>query len=146
MPANTVDAGVYNYRLNGGATAVREYWQRSRQPSGDWLISSSRTAPGVEIAVEAQVTEGRVMSFEIAWRAAGQYEQLWEYRLAPDRVVVECVAGDAPSYCEELSFPAAGTAPLLFPLMRSGMRIVRIEGAILLAVFVAYTTTLMVGR
>ncbi len=38
-----------------------------------------------------------------------------------------------------------GTSAALFPLMRSGMRITRLEGAVLLAAFVAYTTLLLRG-
>jgi len=38
-----------------------------------------------------------------------------------------------------------GTSALLFPLMKSGMRVNRWEGGVLLALFLVYTTTLIAG-
>ena len=118
MPASIVDSGVYHYSLNGESTAVRERWQRRRHASGQWLVTSTRTAPGVEIAVEARVADGVVMSFEIGWLAQGKSELRWEYRLAPDRVLADCSAGDAPLRREEVAFPAGSKIALLSPLMR----------------------------
>ena len=58
--AGTGAAGAYRYLLNGEAAAVSETWAREDLPAGGQRITSRRSAPGVEIAVDAVVGEGRV--------------------------------------------------------------------------------------
>ncbi|MCB1702593.1 MAG: hypothetical protein H6985_18620 [Pseudomonadales bacterium] len=118
MPPGTPDSGVYHYRLNGEPVGVEERWQRHPQGSGACRISSSRSAPGVEIVVDALVAGAQVTQFEVVWRSDGQNELRSSYQLLADRVVVNRTVAGEQGQSEEVVFPAEGVAPLLFPLMR----------------------------
>ena len=130
--AELVDSGVYHYRLNGQETAVEERWQRRRHASGEWQVSSSRRAPGLEILVDARVNAGLVTSFDVAWCQPGSPDIHAEYGLAADRVVVSRRVSTEAAATEEVLLHVGAAPPLLFPLMRifTGPLIARLlEGA-----------------
>lgn len=118
MRASLIDSGVYHYRLNGEPAAVEERWQRHRLAGGDLRVSSSRSAPGVALTVDALVRDEQVRRFDVVWRAAGRPELRAAYSLSPQRVLVERRVGGAAAQAEELPLPPGQASPLLFPLMR----------------------------
>jgi len=138
VPTDFADSGVYHYLLNGQATQIREHWQRSRQPSGEWLVNSGRSAPGVNIEVEARVTAGLVTQFEVIWRAGEGPGLRAQYTLQDKAVDVARTEGAVTEH-EAVSLDSSKTAPLLSPLMRiyAGPLIARLlamggRGAVLL--------------
>jgi hypothetical protein len=111
------DSGVYHYRLNGQATQVREHWQRHRQAMGEWLVTSGRSAPGVNIEVEARMTEGLVTQFEVLWQADDRPERRAHYTAQDNAVEVVRTEGTVTER-ELVSLRSSKAAPLLSPLMR----------------------------
>lgn len=118
MSASTLESGAYEYRLNGALTPIRERWLRRRREGGGWLITSSRNAPGVELAVEATADAGRVTDFEVNWRGEGQPGITACYSLLPDRVSVTRSRGGQVTERREIEIAPGLQAPLLSPLMR----------------------------
>jgi hypothetical protein len=132
------DSGVYHYLLNGQATPVREHWRRHRQAAGEWLVTSGRSAPGVNIEVEAQMTEGLVTQFEVLWWADDRPELRAHYTAQDGAVEVVRTQG-AVTERERVSLGSSKAAVLLSPLMRiyAGPLIARLlamggHGAVLL--------------
>ena len=140
MPVSTdfSDSGVYHYLLNGQATQIREHWQRHRQATGEWLVNSGRSAPGVNIDGEARMTEGLVTQFEVLWQADDRSELRARYTAQDTAVEVDRTEG-AVTQREAISVDGTEAAPLLSPLMRiyAGPLIARLlamggQGAVLL--------------
>jgi hypothetical protein len=111
------DSGVYHYLLNGQATQIREHWQRHRQATGEWLVSSGRSAPGVNIEVEARMTEGLITLFEVIWQADDRPELRAHYTAQDGAVEVVRTEG-AVTERELASLGSSKAAALLSPLMR----------------------------
>jgi hypothetical protein len=111
------DSGVYHYLLNGQATQIREHWQRHRQATGEWLVTSGRSAPGVNIDVEARVTGGLVTQFEVLWQADDRPELRAHYTVQNNAVEVVRTNG-AVTERELVSSGSSKAAALLSPLMR----------------------------
>lgn len=112
------DRGIYHYLLNGEPTGIEERWQRHRQPSGDWLVNSSRRARGNHMEVDAWMSAGRVSRFELSWAPEEGEPVRAAYRLGDGAIKVSRHAGGLDPQEHEVSFPAANGAPLLSPLMR----------------------------
>lgn len=117
MSTSFTDNGVYHYLLNGQATRIREHWQRHRQPSGEWLVTSGRSAPGVNIEVEARVTGGLVTDFEVLWQAGERPELRAQYTLLDSAIEVVRTKGAVTEH-EAISLDSEKSAALLSPLMR----------------------------
>jgi hypothetical protein len=111
------DSGVYHYLLNGQATQIREHWQRHRQSTGEWLVTSGRSAPGVNIDVEARMTEGLVTQFEVLWQADDRPERRAHYTQQDDAVEVVRTEGTLTER-ELVSLGSSKATALLSPLMR----------------------------
>jgi hypothetical protein len=117
MRASVEENGTYLYLLNGEPTGIQEHWQRRQLAPGEWRISSTRRAPGVEIAVVAKLVDGLVTGFSVEWRGEGTRMQA-DYALLADRVRVERCHSGAATESMDIPFPDETLAPLLSPLMR----------------------------
>ena len=78
------ESGVYHYQLNGQPTAIEERWERRQQSPTQWLVNSSRVAPGVTIEVEARMVNGLVTQFQVVWRADEGPQLQAQYALQGD--------------------------------------------------------------
>lgn len=109
-------AGEYRYLLNGEATAITETWTRQALPGGQHRITSRRSAPGVEITVDAVLGRGLVTSCVITWQSDGtsvQADYVWrENTLDCLRLLDGSPVNEQQVACEQ------GDLLLLFPLMR----------------------------
>jgi hypothetical protein len=122
-------SGSYRYLLNGHPTAVTESWGIEGELATQCQISSLRIAPGVEIEVAAEVSEGKVQGFTSTWRSATEEAISAQYVLQTDRVLVTWRgAHSTTEEVIEIFHSGTSSAPLLFPLMRifSGPLIARI--------------------
>ena len=117
MRARGEDGGVYHYFLNDEPMPIKESWQRRQQSPGEWWVSSSREAAGVEIAVEASVVDALVSAFVVIWRSEGS-ELRAEYTLMADRVRVQRGRSGSAMQSFDISFSSEAPSPLLSPLMR----------------------------
>ena len=115
---NSADHGVYHYLLNGEAQAITEVWERRRLPSGEWLVQSSRRVPGLDIRVEARLTEGLVTGCELQWLAQGQDALIGSYTLNDNSLLVSRSDGAQALANENIEFDASTATPLLSPLLR----------------------------
>jgi hypothetical protein len=108
--------GSYQYLLNGAATQVTEHWSRQSRAGGDYLLSSERSAPGIDIEVIATLCDGVVKQCELVWRAADGFTVQAEYVLADRRLLV---SRQQQARLETLEFDLGGEdVALLSPLMR----------------------------
>jgi hypothetical protein len=112
------DRGIYHYLLNGEPTGIEERWQRHRQPSGQWLVNSSRRARGNHMEVDAWMDAGRVNRFELSWSPDEGEPVRAGYHLDDGAVKVRRHVGGLDPQEHEVNFPTATGAPLLSPLMR----------------------------
>jgi hypothetical protein len=117
MRARFEDAGTYHYLLNGVPADIHESWRRRQQAAGEWWVSSSRRAGGVEIAVEASVVDGLVTGFVVAWQSKSD-ELRADYTLLANRVRIERSRNGTPAESMDIPFRNDMPAPLLSPLMR----------------------------
>lgn len=114
---NESDRGIYHYLLNGEPTGIEERWQRHRQPSGEWLVNSSRRSRGNHMEVDAWMAAGRVSRFELTWTQDDGEPVRAGYHFGDGSVKVRRHASGLEPQEHEVSFPDAA-APLLSPLMR----------------------------
>jgi hypothetical protein len=111
------DSGSYQYLLNGEPTAITETWSRLRQACGQVIISSTREAPGITIAVTATANAGLVGNCELSWTTAAGLSIKAEYILQGTALSVVRRQGDGPAERTEIELEESGPL-LLSPLMR----------------------------
>jgi hypothetical protein len=108
--------GSYRYLLNGEPAEVNETWSRRLLSPGTEQVSSRRTAPGVEIAVTAELEEGVVGSCEIEW--ISENSSIFA-RYVLNARELSLVYRPAGGNSESETMALRGNQPfLLFPLMR----------------------------
>ena len=112
-----VSSGSYEYLLNGEITSIVETWARERQSGSQQRWCSSRQAPGVELSVQASVSDGGVRAFDVSWQAAGAAAIRAHFALHDDHLRYERLQEDVPVSIEEIPLPGAGIC-VLSPLMR----------------------------
>tara|TARA_R110002072_G_scaffold145527_6_gene292131 strand:+ start:1661 stop:2632 length:972 start_codon:yes stop_codon:yes gene_type:complete len=111
----------------------------------------SSTVIGLTIVAAGTSTPELVTSLVAAWR--GKDDIAVTNVLGSNIFNIFGIAG-ATALVEPIPVPAAmiardnlwmlGLSLLLFPLMRTGMRVTRIEGAVVLGIYIAYTVTLLI--
>ena len=109
-------AGAYRYLLNGDVTAVSETWAREDLPAGRQRVTSRRSAPGVEIAVDAVLGEGLVAFCVITWQSGNTSVEA-DYEWRDNELYCRRTQGDASSVEQRIDRDQEGPL-LLFPLMR----------------------------
>ena len=112
------ESGVYHYQLNGQPTAIEERWERRQQSPTQWLVNSSRVAPGVTIEVEARMVNGLVTQFQVVWRADEGPQLQAQYALQGDILSVVRRRGRALPERENIIVRDNQSVQLLSPLMR----------------------------
>jgi hypothetical protein len=113
-----IEQGAYHYQRNGEAQAITEYWERRLLASGETLMVSSRSVPGLDIRVEARLSEGLVTRCELQWLAQGQEALVSSYSIRGNHLVVTRSDGPRALAGEDVEFDASAAAPLLSPLLR----------------------------
>ena len=114
-------SGSYHYSLNGNPTEVSETWGLEGDLTGECRITSTRTAPGIDIGVAALVSRGAVQNFNVEWSTGSAENIFAHYELRGDRPIVTRRGrgmGDREAERIEVATESLHEPPLLFPLMR----------------------------
>ena len=112
-----VSSGSYEYLLNGESTPIGESWTREALADSQERWSSTRSAPGVELSVQASVRDGSVHAFDVNWQAAGADVIRAHYALNDDHLRYQRWQSDVATDIEDIPLPGEGIR-VLSPLMR----------------------------